>query len=358
MTVDRVNVNPMTNPGNTADAAVLDELTNILPRLRRAAEGDERDGVTADALDRLAAAGLYAACGPATLGGLHAASQRRAHELLAGANPDLWFVWFQHAAVVAKLARAADGELPARVLPELCSGRMRAGVAFSHLRTPRPTITAERDGSAWRLTGSQAWCTGWGLISTLLVGALTPDGDAIFGLVNADTAGLAPTERLRLAAMNGTSTVGLTLDGVRLEAGEVTVQMGYDDWLAADRTRNANVQPATVGIALAANELLAERDPETSAQLGAKVAAARDDAYRLLDEIPLTERVADRLALRARLLVLGVQSAAALLAARGGAGMGQADPAQRLVRAAAFQLVHAQDLDVRAQTLSALRATG
>lgn len=40
--------------------------------------------------------------------------------------------------------------------------------------------------------------------------------------------------------------------------------------------------------------------------------------------------------------------------ARGGAGISLADPAQRLLRAATFQLVHAQNEAVRAATLGAL----
>ncbi len=71
--------------------------------------------------------------------------------------------------------------------------------------------------------------------------------------------------------------------------------------------------------------------------------------------MPLAEQVPERLALRAELLTLGVQCATALLAARGGSGMNAAEPAQRLVRTAAVQLVHAQDPAVRAATLAALR---
>jgi hypothetical protein len=57
---------------------------------------------------------------------------------------------------------------------------------------------------------------------------------------------------------------------------------------------------------------------------------------------------------RAASLLLAVECCTALLAARGGQGMDLADPAQRLLRAAAFQLVHSQAAHVRAATLSAL----
>ena len=63
-----------------------------------------------------------------------------------------------------------------------------------------------------------------------------------------------------------------------------------------------------------------------------------------------------RLALRAESLLLGIECCTALLAARGGQGMDLAEPAQRLLRAAAFQLVHSQAAHVRAATLEALVA--
>lgn len=127
-------------------------------------------------------------------------------------------------------------------------------------------------------------------------------------------------------------------------------------WAAADRDANGNVQPSTYGVALAALDLLEERAPAHAAVLRPRVLELRKQAYRLLDDVAPEERVGERLAVRACSLLLGIEVCTALLAARGGQGMDLADPAQRLLRAAAFQLVHSQAGHVRAATLDALVA--
>jgi len=137
---------------------------------------------------------------------------------------------------------------------------------------------------------------------------------------------------------------------------QVAVVRDRAEFAAYDTALNANVQPSTYGIALAALDLLVERAPETAEQLRARVLASREHAYRLLDEVPGDEQIEERLAVRASALLLAMECCTALLAARGGQGMGLADPAQRLLRAAAFQLVHSQAAHVRAATLDALTA--
>ena len=119
----------------------------LVPDLAAAAPHVERDGVQRATLDRLAAAGLYGIQGPEWAGGAEAtgSTYRRVAELLSGADANTWLVWFQHHPVVRMLA-ASDNEALKAHLPDLCSGKARAGVAFSHLRSSVPSITARRDG--------------------------------------------------------------------------------------------------------------------------------------------------------------------------------------------------------------------
>jgi hypothetical protein len=114
------------------------------------------------------------------------------------------------------------------------------------------------------------------------------------------------------------------------------------------------VHPSTFGVALAALDLLQPRAPEVAAVLRARVLEVRTRAYRLLDEVDGSEALDERLALRAQALLLGVECCTALLTARGGRGMDLAEPAQRLLRAAAFQVVHSQAAHVRTATLCEL----
>ena len=311
----------------------------------------DREPVTRADTDRLAAAGLYALTGPPELGGVSLPQHREAAELLAGASPDLWFVWFQHGPVVRMVAAVEELQ---SLLPDLCSGRTQAGVAFSHLRGGHPSITAKRDGDGWLLEGRQPWGTGFGIADVFLVGAHVPESDEVLlGLVPAEEVGSAG--ELDLMTMRGTSTHALRLDGARLADSRVVVRKTYDEWTAADRVSNSNVQPSTFGLASAALDLLAPVDPETELALRARVDAVRTEAYALIDEQPPEVDLERRLELRAEALLLAMSCATAAVASRGGRAVGLNDPAQRLLRAAAFQLIHAQAPHVRAATMSAIR---
>jgi alkylation response protein AidB-like acyl-CoA dehydrogenase len=316
----------------------------------------EREGVDRALLDRMAADGLLAVSGPPALGGAWPAEQRRVAELLAGASPDAWFVWFQHGPVVRMLKASDNADLVARRLPDLCTGRLLGGVAWSHLRTAAPTVTAVRAGHGWSLTGSQPWCTGWGLTDVVLVGALVEATDeVVFGIVPAgDRPALCSAGELQLAAMGGTSTHALRLDGLALPDEDVVLLTDRGPWAEADRALNCNVQPSTFGVALSALDLLEPRAAETAGRAAARVLDVRARAYALLDEVDGAERLDERLELRASALLLAVECCTALLTARGGQGMDLGEPAQRLLRAAAFQVVHSQAAHVRAATLAAL----
>jgi len=317
----------------------------------------EADGVTRADVDQLASAGLLAAYGPVELGGRTPAGQRELAEQLAGASPDLWFVWYQHGPVVKFLAASENEALQSAHLDDLCSGRSVGGVAFSNLRTARPSVHAERVAGGWALRGPQPWCTGWGMHDLLLVGGQAQDsGEVVFGVVPAERPGLASRGELGLAAMAGTSTHAVAFDGLLVRDDEVVLRKDFDAWAAGDSVMNRNVQPSTFGIALAALDLLEPVAADAAAVLRGRVLDVRGRAYALMDGVEPAEEGAQRLALRARALLLGLECCTALLASRGGRGMGLDDPAQRLLRAAAFQLVHSQAAHIREATLDALAA--
>ncbi len=318
----------------------------------------EQEGVDRPLLDQLAAAGMLAVYASHELGGASPAEQRRVAELLSGASPDAWFVWFQHGPVVKMLLASQNADLVTQHLPQLCAGRELGGVAWSHLRTPTPSVHATRVEGGWSLSGFQPWCTGWGLVDVVLVGALAQDTDeVVFGLVPADNRpAMHSAGELTLAAMAGTSTHALRFDDLRLPDTDVVLLTDRAPWAEADRNANCNVQPSTFGVALAALDLLDQRAPDTAAVLRARALELRTEAYRLLDDVDPSEALQQRLTLRASALLLSLEACTGLLAARGGKGMDLADPAQRLLRSAAFQLVHSQAGHVRAATLDALIA--
>jgi len=107
-----------TSPAVLAATQLARELAEDAARL-------EREGVGRPLLDRMAEVGLLAVAGPPDLGGAWPAEQRRVAELLSGASPDAWFVWFQHGPVVRMLKASDNADLVAKHLPELCAGRTR-----------------------------------------------------------------------------------------------------------------------------------------------------------------------------------------------------------------------------------------
>ena len=331
-------------------------LSDTVEHLRADAARLEREGVRRADVQRLADAGLLATYGPPELGGVAPPAQREVAEALAGASPDAWFVWFQHGPVVRMLARSENAALVDRHLADLCAGRAQGGVAYSHLRTPRPSVLAARTDGGWTLSGRQPWCTGWPLTDLVLVGALDPvDDRVVFALVPAgDRPALRSTGELALAAMGGTQTHALALDGLEVADADVVAVWERAAFQAYDLALNANVQPSTYGVALAALDLLADRQLVTAQRLRGQVEANRTQAYRLLDEVPGDEQLEERLRLRGEALALAMRCCTALLAAHGGQGMDLADPAQRLLRAAAFQVVHSSTAHVRTATLDAL----
>ena len=338
-----------------SDEALVAAAEALVADLAADAGRVEREGVERATLDRLAAAGLYGIQGPEAAGGSDAsgATYRRVAELLAGADGNTWLVWFQHHPVVRMLA-ASENTGVQRWLPDLCAGRARAGVAFSHLRGATPTITARADGDGWRLSGRQPWCTGWGLIDLLLVGAVTEDDQVMLALVPArasDT--LRPTDELRLAAMNGTHTVAVEVDGLAVGPGDVVVLAPRPAWAAGDAMRASNVQPSAVGIALVALDALRSRAPEQAANLGSALADLRERAYELSDLPPTPEDSPERLRLTAGLLRLAVEITSTLVVSLGGSAMTMSAPAQRWAREAMFHLVFAQTAGLREAVLAA-----
>ncbi len=317
-------------------------------------------------LDALAAAGVFGMHAPAPDGGppVPAPVARRVQELLAGADASTWFVQVQHHSPVRALAaRVAAGEERWRGrLAELAAGRTIGGIAYSHLRRwPERPVAATRVPGGWRLDGTAPWYSGWGLNDVAMLAGAAEDGRFVLGLVPARAGeGLRPSEPLKLAALQGTLTVALHLDGLLLPDEDVVEVVPAADWAADDARPTANVNPAWFGIGLRAVDLLAEhgRRPgegaagEAADRLGAVLHDVRAEAYRLLDQVPPDEQTALRLELRARAQQVMVDLTTALVVAGAGRAMAAGAPAQRLAREAMFMLIQAQTAPARAVALS------
>lgn len=358
----------MTTATSTPTVELARSLADTL--LRPRAEQVDRTAVPRSHLDAWGSAGLLGLAGPPAYGGGGAPAQvvREVAELLAGACGATWFVATQHAMPLGTVAASTNDALKQRLLRGLCTGRLLSGVAVAHLRRPGPpAVTATRADGGWRFDGHVGWMTSWGICDVFLLAGVSADGDAVLAMVPArEGAGLTASAPMQFAAMSATGTVTLELSGFQVADADVASVVPAADWLAVDAAKTANASPHTFGLQREAVRRLAEtasrRDDGTAAalaqQLGREGERLRRVAYTLIDDVPVHERIEDRLAVRAASLELVVRTTTALVAATGGSAMALDAAPQRLVREAVFQLVQAQTAPIREATLQLLRELG
>jgi len=188
-------------------------------------------------------------------------------------------------------------------------------------------------------------------------------GQAIFFLLDAEVAGpsVRASPPLRLAAMGASATVRLAFDGLFVPDGDVVRTIDLDQWRARDGAATSQPHPAAFGLAATAIGALARRArqsgqaavDEAAGELAEELEACRARSYGLSDlgrdgDVHLAALVEAR----AWGLDLAMRSAQAFVAATGGAAMALDNPAQRLVREAAFWSIQAQSASLRAATLS------
>jgi alkylation response protein AidB-like acyl-CoA dehydrogenase len=313
------------------------------------AEDLERDGISRSDVGQLAAAGVLSA---GLTGDWSPAQIRELHEQLAGTSGALWFVLTQHRSPAETARTTSNGSLQARYSSRLASGSMLGAVSFAHLRRPGPpAVSAVRDGSGWRLSGRLDWVTSWGLADVLLLMAETSDGEVVQALLPAsEREGLLITGELSLAAMQGTSTVGATLQEVWVDDTEVANIVPKGEWLSRDAQRVANTPPAVFGLTRTALNALTEsadrRGWMTARELASKwreeFVLLRADAYGLVDDVAPGDRLDERVALRARATKLAQDVTSVLVAVQAGRAMLTSSPEQRWAREALFALVQAQ----------------
>jgi alkylation response protein AidB-like acyl-CoA dehydrogenase len=331
--------------------------------LRPTAEAtDQASIVPAGHLALLADAGLFGLHGPESAGGsaAPASTVRAVQRVLGGACGVTSFVWAQHQVPVTLLANTPNGALRDEWLPRLCRGDVVGGAAFAHLRRPgAPAVLATPEGDGWRLDGEAPWASSWGRAGVYAVAAFTVDGDVLWCLVDGrEQRGMSASDPLELAVLQASSTVRLRFDGFVVRDERVLLQLPPDLWWSIDDVTASRLNPAVLGVVDTALELLGRAEgtgglaEDVAEALGSELTACAAHSEALAGSVE--GGAADLAALargRAWGLDLAQRATAALLATAGGGGVQLADPAQRLVREAAFYTVQAQTAAGRDATL-------
>lgn len=310
----------------------------------RALETDRAALVPTDLLDQLAAAGLYGLTGPAEFGGAGISDRRtawRTVEWLASGCLTTTFVWAQHLGTVTAIAERAGYGMRDRWLRSLCTGELRAGVAFSALRRPGPPmLTASPGAGGWVLQGSAPWVSGWGRIDVIRVAARHGE-DIVWTLVDVAPGPALLAEPLELAAVNASGTVTLRFERCAVPEDRVILIEPFEAWRARDREGLRLNGSHALGVAGRCVRLLgdAARTDDSSA-----VSAIRSELDNATAEtLPHARARASHLAMRLaeRLVITG-----------GGGSILLTDHAQRLAREALFLLVFGQTPAIREQQLT------
>ena len=308
-----------------------------------ALEVDASEIVPVDRLDRLAADGFYGLAGPRDAGGLDLPDLESALEIieiLASGCLTTTFVWIQHHGAVRAIA-AAPPVLRDTWLARLCSGAVRAGVAFSGLRRPGPPIlTAEPDGDGWRFTGHAPWVTGWGRVDVVRAAARRENGDIVWALIDAnrrrDPPCRATPPRGGQRQWDSDAHLRASLDS----PDRVISIQDFDEWQVADRAGLRVNGSLALGVARRCASLLASDALETELQ-----------ERRLALDHASPETMPEE---RARASELALRAATTLVVSGGGRSIAMDHQAQRLAREAIFLLVFGQTAAIKAAQLHRL----
>ncbi len=296
-------------------------------------------------LDALADAGLYGLTGPRSAGGLaaDAATVAGVVEELAAGDLATTFVWLQHLGVVARLA-AHRPPGTADLLPDLCAGRLRAGIALlAAVRPGPPAITVRGDGGDLVLDGAVPWVTGWGAVDVVLVAARDGD-DVLFVLVDAVEGPTLTGTPQRMVAVQASATVELRLAGHRVPAERLVHRTALAGLLAADAATLRVNGSLALGLVRRCTGLIGPSPLDDDlAAVRTRLDAAGPG------ELPDARAEATALAHRA---------AGALAVATGSAAVRLGSVAERTAREAVFLLVFGSRPAIRTSLLTRLGATG
>src|SRR3954447_25757201 len=166
-------------------------------------------------LDVLAAARLYGIAAPPDCGGLGLERFDALGDVvatLAGGCLASTFIWIQHLAPVIAVSTTAAPDFRERWLGPLARGERRSGIAMAGIRPGPGRIRVQAVPGGFRLTGATDWVTGWGLIDTLLVGAVDEQDTIHFFLIDALDSATLVTSHPQLLAVQASSTVTLRFD--------------------------------------------------------------------------------------------------------------------------------------------------
>jgi alkylation response protein AidB-like acyl-CoA dehydrogenase len=343
----------------------------------KASEIDHNPEVLRDALKGMGDRSLLALRVPNVWGGAGVSEEtyRRFQQLVPRYSGALAFLQTQHQSAADMLTNSENESLKRQYLPYMSTGQVLVGVGFSQLRRPgEPLVKATPVKGGYQLHGEVPWVTGFGFFQDFIVGAMLPDGRAVYGIVpcmdtlQADQGALAKytdgliafSEPMQLAAMASANTVTATLSYWFLPEERVIFIKPAGAIHESDKKNVLHHGFFALGCARAGLDIL-EAAYHTKQLPFIKLAfeslneeVTRCDAAMMQALSPESQSWEERLQLRAWAINLALRCAHAAVTVSSGAANYTHHPAQRVYREALVFTVSGQTTAVMEATLDRL----
>ena len=308
--------------------------------------------------------GLLALKRPEAFGGpaMSESDFRRFQEEIARHSGALAFLQTQHQSAVSLLSKQGGDNIKSEYLPKM-HGEKTVGLGFSQLRRAgNPICRAKVVDGGFQIDGFVPWVTGKGYFNEYIIGAILPNGQALFGLMPfKNTKGQTLSKPMKLAAMEAANTCTAQLDGYFLPNKKVAF-IKEKDWIRANDAFNITLQGHfAIGCALAGVDIVRENAEkrgigfleEAAKKLEKEVHECRQalvDSQKDFDEASAP----DRLKKRAWAIDLMMRCAQSAVTSSSGAANAAEHPANRVLREAIVFSVSAQTQQIMEATMDRL----
>lgn len=270
-------------------------------------------------LKSLAAQGYYRLLVEADPG-----TRRRVLDHLSSACGVTAFVSTQHEGVCRRLTEAHHP-----LATQAIEGTLWCGVCFAHLRRANCPVDVMEFRDYVLFSGSGPWFTGHGMMTSVLIGGVTPQGRYLMGLSPVDCPEILATPMPPLAVMDSSATVGLVFNAVRVDKSEVLVDVTPQEFAEKDMHSTVFQSARSLGAARAAARFL-------SAETQKAVEEKLEVLHRQMDQWDQSPNWQSATELRKEALVFCGKVIQAAYVEVGGKAHLATHPLQRLSREANF----------------------
>ncbi|WP_308256596.1 hypothetical protein [Geminocystis sp. GBBB08] len=263
--------------------------------------------------------------------------------MMAKYSGALSFLQIQHQSAIEMLSQSKNNIVKEKYLSKIIKENLFCGVGFSHLRRKgKPSVMAIPIEKGYELTGFVPWITGYDIFSYVIVGAILPDGQELYGIMPFanNNNHLKFSFPMKLSAMNSTNTVTATLNQWFLSSEDVVMIKPYQAIYQKDEENVLHHGFFALGCSLAGLRILKDNCDKINlpkvTDSYARLKAQTDNLQRKMLEIIIhpNDNFEQKLDLRVQAISLAYRCAIAAIISSKGEGNQEYHCANRIYREA------------------------